>query len=924
MMYDFKSIDQQAQAAWEKAQAFKAETGAPRPKFYILDMFPYPSGAGLHVGHPLGYIASDIVGRFKKMQGYEVLHPMGFDAFGLPAEQYAIQTNRHPADTTKENTDRYREQLKMLGLGYDWSREIQTSDPNYYKHTQWLFLQLFDHWYDQSRQKPQPIKNLIAHFEAKGSEGIQAAGGVEEPFTAEQWNRFTPEAQADILMKYRLAYQSEAWVNWCEALGTVLANDEVKDGKSERGGHPVERKQLKQWFLRISAYADRLLEDLNDLAWSEAMKEMQAHWIGKSEGAKLHFEVEGHDFSLEVFTTRPDTLNGVSYLAIAPEHERLHEIVRPEATDALVYAKEASNRSERERQANVHQVSGAFTGAYARHPLTGELVPIWIADYVLAGYGTGAVMAVPAHDSRDFRFAKHFKLPIKQVIVPTDSNAGLDEAWEAKEGTLINSEFLDGKSVKEAIPAMLDYLSKKNLGKREVLYRLRDANFSRQRYWGEPFPIAYRNGMAEPLSEADLPVELPKMDDFKPTGRPESPLTKAKTWVELPDGRTRETDTMPGFAGSSWYFLRFMDPHNQEHFAGEQALNYWQDVDLYVGGTEHAVGHLLYARFCHKFLYDLGKVPTKEPFKRLVNQGMILGRSNLLLRHAETGDFWSAGLVQDPESFHKLHIDIRWVENDQLSVERLLEMYPDKNSDQIHAENGMVRLLPEVEKMSKSKFNVVNPDDIVQQYGADTLRMYEMFLGPIEQSKPWNTQGIEGVHKFLKRLWKLCVSENGECLLNNQAPSKDALKSLHTLLKKLPEDLEQLSLNTCISAFMICLNELSNQKCQSLEIFKPLCLALSPFAPHTAEALWKIMGEEGLACQQSWPKHNDSYLVSDTHLYPVSFNGKKRYTLELPKTMSKEAVEQEALNHEEAARWLDGKAPKKVIVVPGKIVNIVV
>jgi leucyl-tRNA synthetase len=927
MEYAFQELEKKWQARWEQDRVFQAETPSDKPKYYVLDMFPYPSGAGLHVGHPLGYIASDIVARFQKLKGFNVLHPMGFDAFGLPAEQYAIENQKHPADTTAQNIARYREQLRNLGLAYDWSREVVTSDPKYYQFTQWIFLQLFNHWFDTEKGKPQPISALIQHFEKKGSQGIQASADAHPPFSSSEWLAFSPKTQSDILMCYRLAYQSYAYVNWCEALGTVLANDEVKDGRSERGNHPVERKQLRQWFLRITAYADRLLSDLETLGWSEAMKDMQRNWIGKSVGASVQFELEGAqatDKALKVFTTRPDTLFGVTFLVVAPESEWAKELASPEQMEAVMaYVVEAKNRSERERQANVEQISGVFTGSYAIHPLTGEKLPVWVGDYVLAGYGTGVVMAVPAHDARDFRFAKHFQLPIRQVITDdSEASTTLTEAYEAKEGQLIQSDFLNGLQVKDAMKVIIDYLVEHQLGQKEIQFRLRDANFSRQRYWGEPFPICYREDVPEALPETDLPLHLPAMDDFRPTGKPESPLTKLTSWTLMPDGRKRETDTMPGYAGSSWYFLRYMDAKNPDAFAGKEALSYWKDVDLYIGGTEHAVGHLLYARFWHKFLFDLGHLPTSEPFKKLVNQGMIQGRSNFVYRLKERNAYVSAGLKNQYPT-QRLHVDVNLVQNDVLNVEAFKQRYPDAAQAEFILENGQYHCDWEVEKMSKSKYNVVNPDAIVDQYGADTLRMYEMFLGPVEQSKPWNTQGIEGVHKFLRKLWKACVHSDGSCRLTDSAPDPANAKALHKLLKKIPEDIGQLSLNTCISAFMICLNEWIDRKASEKALFQPFLIALSPFAPHIAEELWAISGGQGLIAQAKFPEFDPEALTENHFDYPVSFNGKVRFKFQAAATASPSDIETAVLSDPQTVKWLEGKTPKKVIVVPGRIINLV-
>lgn len=1180
MEYNFRDIEKKWREYWEENNTFRAENKSNKPKYYVLDMFPYPSGAGLHVGHPLGYIASDIVARYKRLNGYNVLHPMGFDAFGLPAEQYAIQTGQHPAATTEQNTRRYVDQLKNIGFSYDWDRAVNTSDPNYYKWTQWIFLLLFNSWYDEAEQKARPINELISLFETKGNKGYDKpliSGNVEQvmgEFSADEWNNFSDKTKSDILMCYRLAYQSYAYVNWCEALGTVLANDEVKDGVSERGGHPVERREMRQWFLRITSYAERLLKDLDTLQWSDSMKEMQRNWIGKSEGALIRFdltptlsgregankpgyntanpgtypyvrphqkenrkspteaenilwqhvrnkktghkirrqhiidsyitdfvclskklviEVDGdyHDTikeedqirtnrlnelgyqvirfkneevindvysvikkiaetldslpsgegkggvessseSIEIFTTRPDTIFGVTFMVLAPESEWVNVLTTAEQKSAVeAYVNEAKNRSERERQADVKKVSGVFTGAYVQHPFTGEDIPVWIGDYVLAGYGTGAVMAVPGHDSRDFRFAQHFGLPIPRVIAGPDGDTSeLTEAYEAKDGTLVNSDFITGMQVKEAIKAVIDKVEEMEIGERQVNYRLRDANFSRQRYWGEPFPIYYKDDVPHGLAVEDLPLELPKMEDFKPTGNPEGPLAKLSLDEWNYKGYPLETDTMPGFAGSSWYFLRYMDARNNEAFASKEALHYWQDVDFYIGGTEHAVGHLLYSRFWHKVLFDYGYVPTPEPFKKLVNQGMIQGRSSFIYRaegpYAELlfqefiskkgikyeRIFWidnevscsfylpendlcveitntdknrlqvqrlidkciskrqkfyvidshlilnSANLLDklfekimnEPigtvvnygfdyfelfVSHNKLltdqfpyitkhNIDVNFVENDILQLDRF-------NDNRFHLENSKYILEDgkyicgwEVEKMSKSKLNVVNPDQICEDFGADTLRMYEMFLGPIEQAKPWNTNGIEGVHKFLKKLWRTCVNEDGTLALTDEEPEKKEWKSLHKTIKKISEDIENLSLNTSISAFMICMNELGDLKCRKKKIFEPLMVILSPYAPHIAEEIWQRMGHTESIAFTAFPEFKEEYLVENSFNYPVSFNGKPRFTIELPLGIPNEEIQQAALSHPDAAKWLEGKTPKKVIVVPGKIVNVVV
>lgn len=935
MDYHFKEIEKKWQKYWDDNKTFAASNLSEKPKYYVLDMFPYPSGAGLHVGHPLGYIASDIVARYKRLQGYNVLHPMGFDAFGLPAEQYAIQTGKHPAETTVTNIKRYIEQLKNIGFAYDWDRMVNTSDPQYYRWTQWIFLQLFHHWYDRDQQKARPILELIRIFENEGNINYYQqmlsgnVEGVTQIFSAEEWKSYSEQTKQSILMNYRLAYQSFAYVNWCEALGTVLANDEVKDGVSVRGGHPVERRLMRQWFLRITEYADRLYHDLDELDWSDSMKEMQRNWIGRSEGLLIRFALKSHSEKLEIFTTRPDTIFGVSFMVLAPESEWVNLLTTPEQKEAVTaYVNEAKNRSERERQADVKRVTGVFTGSYALHPFTGKEIPIWISEYVLAGYGTGAVMAVPAHDARDFRFATHFKLPIPRVITGPDGDTSelIQEAYEAKEGTLINSDFINGLSVKDAMEAVKQRIEDLGLGERRVNYRLRDANFSRQRYWGEPFPIYFKNNIATPLPTDRLPLELPPMDDFKPTGNPQGPLAKLPLEQWNFEGFPLETDTMPGFAGSSWYFLRYMDPKNTQTFASSEALHYWKDVDLYIGGTEHAVGHLLYSRFWHKFLFDLGYVSTKEPFKKLVNQGMILGRSNFVYRVKGENKYVSFGLKDSYETI-AINIDVNYVHNDELDLEaarsgKLLNL-PDADKAEWVLEDGKYICGWEVEKMSKSKFNVINPDQICEDYGADTLRMYEMFLGPIEQSKPWNTQGIEGVHKFLRKLWRTCVDTNGNIQLTDEEPNSKELKILHKTIKKIRDDIESLSLNTSIAAFMICLNELSDLKCRKKAIFEPLLIILSPFAPHICEEIWNKLGHTDSIAHATFPAFDEKYLVENTFNYPVSFNGKVRYNIELPLNISNDEVEKAALSHEFAAKWLEGKTPKKVIVVPGKIINVV-
>lgn len=924
MELNFREIEKKWQQYWRDNAIYKVETDPSKPKYYVLDMFPYPSGAGLHVGHPLGYIASDIVSRYKRLKGFNVLHPMGFDAFGLPAEQYAIQTGRHPADTTAENSARYREQLDNIGFCYDWDRQVNTSDPKYYKWTQWIFLQLFNSWFNKASGKAESIDTLIAHFKANGSSGLDAACDVHEGFTSAQWTAMSEKEQQQILMNYRLAYQRDASVNWCEALGTVLANDEVKDGLSERGGHPVEKRNMKQWFLRITAYAERLLNDLEQLDWTDSMKDMQRNWIGKSEGASVFFKLETGEHTIEVFTTRPDTIFGVDFITLAPEHELVEKITTQEQrADVESYASAAKNRSERERMADVKRISGVFTGAYAIHPFSGKKIPVWVGDYVLAGYGTGAVMAVPAGDQRDWDFARHFAIPITEIHEGVDISA---EAHTSKETTLKNSDFLNGLAGHQAMKRAIAEIEQRGIGNGKVNYRLRDAGFSRQRYWGEPFPIVYRNGVAYALNENELPLELPVLDDFRPTGKPESPLVKAIKWVESDQGR-RETDTMPGYAGSSWYFLRYMDPRNDAEFLSKDAEAYWQDVDLYIGGTEHAVGHLLYARFWQKFLYDLGKVSRTEPFRKLINQGMILGRSNFVYRVSGENRYISADLLkQQPEiKTTALHVDVNLVQNDVLDINAVRKWRPEFAEAEFTCNaNGEYVCGVEIEKMSKSKHNVVNPDDIIEQYGADTLRLYEMFLGPLEQFKPWNTNGIEGVYRFFKKLWNLCIDENGNVRLSDEVPTEKELRVLHKTIRKVEEDIERFSFNTSVSTFMICVNELSDLKCSKKAIIKDLLVILSPYAPHIAEELWQACGEKESIVRAAFPQWNEAYIRESSVVYPVAFNGKTRYQIQVPAEMPQQEVQAFALAHEEASKWLNGVSPKKVIVVPGRMVNVVV
>lgn len=923
MEYNFRDTEKFWQKYWADKKTFRAENNSSKPKYYVLDMFPYPSGAGLHVGHPLGYIASDIYARYKRLKGFNVLHPMGYDSFGLPAEQYAIQTGQHPAITTDANISRYREQLDKIGFSFDWNREVRTSDPNYYRWTQWIFIQLFNSWYNPETNKTESIDKLIQKFSSENTEH-HISGKTKK------WNELNEKEKADVLMDYRIAYLGEAYVNWCPALGTVLANDEVKDGVSERGGYPVERKLMKQWSMRITAYADRLLNDLEKIDWSDSIKEAQRNWIGKSEGASLEFKIENSDDTIEVFTTRPDTVFGISFLTLAPEHELAEKITTSEKKpDVDAYIAKAKNRSERERQAEVNTVSGVFTGSYAIHPFTGEKIPVWVGDYVLAGYGTGAVMAVPAHDERDFRFASFYHLPIKQVIVPTEEHDFSKTSWDEKEGTLINSSFLDGLEVKAAIKKCIAEIEKRNLGKGKINYRLRDAVFGRQRYWGEPIPVYYKNGIAHTLPENKLPLHLPAIDKFLPTEEGEPPLARSDKWFwneETQSVDTKgfpiETTTMPGWAGSSWYYLRYMDAHNEKVFASADALNYWQNVDLYIGGSEHATGHLLYVRFWTKALKDLGYIHVEEPAKKLINQGMIQGRSSLVYRIKNTNKFVSFGLKEKYETT-PVHVDVNFVANDELNIESFKAWRDDFKNAEFILEDGKYLCGNEIEKMSKSKHNVVTPDVIVEKYGADCLRIYEMFLGPLEQSKPWNTNGIAGVSGFIRKLWKLYHS-NDAFYVYDDAPTKAELKTLHKTIKKVQEDIEKFSFNTSVSSFMICVNELTDLKCNKRAILEPLAIILSPYAPHIAEELWKLCGHEQSIAYAEFPEYNESYLVEDTFEYPVSVNGKTRFKINLPLQISKDEIEQRVLAAEEMQKWTNGSAPKKVIVVPGRIVNVVI
>lgn len=920
MDYDFKSIEKKWQSYWAENHTFKAKEDTGGPKYYVLDMFPYPSGAGLHVGHPLGYISSDIFSRYKRLKGFNVLHPMGYDAFGLPAEQYAIQTGQHPEVTTMRNIARYREQLDRIGFSYDWDREVKTCDPKFYKWTQWAFLKMFDSYYCNSCQKAMPISSLVEAFEKNGTAGLDVSCTENLQFTADEWKSFSEKEKSDVLMNYRIAYQGETSVNWCPKLGTVLANDEVKEGLSLRGGFPVEQKKMLQWQLRVSAYADRLLEGLDTLEWTDSLKEMQRNWIGKSCGTEVVFKVLSGDKEkdITIFTTRVDTIFGVTFMVLAPESELVDELVTPDQRAAVdEYVAYVKKKTERERISETKIVTGVFSGAYGINPLTGEKVPVWISEYVLSGYGTGAIMAVPAHDSRDYAFAKKFGLPIVPIIEGCDVSG---ESFDAKEGIMCNSGFLNGLDVKEAIPAAMDYVEAKGLGHRKVNFRLRDAIFSRQRYWGEPFPIYYKDGIPTPMPMSELPLTLPEIDEFKPTETGEPPLARAKDWTYK--GYPLETSTMPGFAGSSAYYLRYMDPHSDEALVGKKANEYWRNVDLYIGGTEHATGHLIYSRFWNKFLYDLGYVCEQEPFRKLINQGMIQGRSNFVYRIAGTNKFVSFGLKEQYETT-EMHVDINIVRNDRLNLEAFKASRPEYADAEFVLENGEYICGWAVEKMSKSMFNVVNPDDICDSYGADTLRLYEMFLGPIEQSKPWDTKGIDGVNRFLRKFWRLFY-DGDNMLVNDGKASPAELKVLHKLIGKEQSDIESFSFNTTISAFMIAVNELSDLKCSKREILEPMVVLLSPFAPHIAEELWHNLGNAGSVADAVFPEYVEAYTVESNATYAVSFNGKTRFTVDLPKALSKDEVEARVREMEQTAKYVGDGNIVKVIVVPGKIVNIVV
>jgi len=927
MDYSHKSIEQKWQKFWAENATFKTSESTEKPKYYVLDMFPYPSGAGLHVGHPLGYIASDIFSRYKRLKGFNVLHPMGYDSFGLPAEQYAIQTGQHPAITTETNINRYREQLDNIGFSFDWSREVRTSDPAYYKWTQWIFMQLFNAWYNKDADKAESIDTLIAKFESSGSQNINAESDEDVlAFTADEWKAFSEEEQQKEILKYRLAYLRESTVNWCAALGTVLANDEVINGVSERGGYPVEQKKMMQWSMRITAYADRLLRGLDTIDWPEPLIEMQRNWIGKSVGASVKFPVPQLDTNIEVFTTRVDTIFGVSFVVLAPEHELVSALTKDvQKAEVESYIDKTSKKSELDRMADTKTVSGAFTGSYAKHPITGEDVQIWIADYVLAGYGTGAVMAVPSGDQRDYVFAKHFNLPIIPI---SDSQNIKEEADPNKDGKYINSGFINGMTYQEAVPALIAKLEELKLGKAKINFRMRDAIFGRQRYWGEPVPVYFKNGLPYLIKEEELPLLLPEVDKYLPTETGEPPLGRAENW-KYQDQYDYELSTMPGWAGSSWYWFRYMDPQNTESFASKEATAYWKAVDLYIGGSEHATGHLLYSRFWNKFLKDLGFHNEEEPFKKLINQGMIQGRSNFVYRVLDdegrgTNKFVSLGL-RDQYNTIPLHVDVNIVHNDILDTEKFKSFRPDFADAEFVLEDGKYICGTEVEKMSKSKFNVVNPDDIIANFGADTLRLYEMFLGPLEQSKPWNTNGIEGVYKFLRKVWRLFHDAEGNFNVSDEEPTKAEYKALHKIIKKVEDDIERFSFNTSVSAFMICVNELTDLKCNKRKILQDLIVVLEPYAPHITEELWALLGNDaGTISYAVYPKFNPEYLVESEFAYPVSVNGKMKMNLPLALDLDAKAVEEIVLANADVQRYLDGKAVKKLIFVKGKIINIVV
>ncbi len=955
MEYQFKKTEQFWQQYWKDNNSYAVSNDSDKKSFYVLDMFPYPSGAGLHVGHPLGYIASDIYSRFKRLKGFNVLHPMGFDSFGLPAEQYALETGQHPATTTEKNITNFKQQLDKIGFCYDWNREVRTSDPSYYKWTQWIFLKLFNSWFNSDNNKAESIQTLTEKFEKEGSVAVSKKPASFQSFSAEEWNAFSEKMKQEILMEYRLAFSAYGEVNWCEALGTVLANDEVVNGLSERGGHPVVKKKMRQWYMRITAYADRLLEGLNTVDFSDSMKEMQRNWIGKSEGAELKFAIEGHDENINVYTTRPDTIFGVDFLVLAPEHELVDKITTSKQRESIdEYLTYVKSRSDRERMAEVKQVTGCFTGAYALNPFNGKKIPVWIAEYVLAGYGTGAIMAVPCGDQRDFLFAKHFQIPVTNII---GENFNDTEANPTKDAILQNSGFLDGLIMKEAIGIALEKITELGIGKRKVNFKMRDAGFSRQRYWGEPFPITWKDGIAIALPENELPLELPHVDKYGPGPVGEGPLANLKEWVDLNENTFRETSTMPGYAGSSWYFLRYMDPKNTETFCDRKASDYWGQVDVYVGGTEHAVGHLLYSRMWTKVLYDLNLIGFDEPFKKLVNQGMIQGSSRFIYRlntesKKEKSIFISYELVEkldkkiisstdiwkklaelhpdfsvenaDQISFSKIHVDVNMVDGFELDIEAFKKWKPEYVNALFVLEKGKYICGAEVEKMSKSKYNTVNPDVLVDKYGADTFRMYEMFLGPVEQSKPWDTKGIEGVHRFLRKLWRLFNDDIKGKVWNEDQPSDAEWKVLHTAIKKIENDTAHFSYNTAVSAFMVCVNELADMKCSKRSVLEPLLIILAPYAPHIAEELWHQLGNTTTILDAAYPHVEEKYLTETSKEYPVSVNGKLRTTINLPLTMEQADAEAMVLKNEVVQKWLEGKPPKKIIFVKGKMVNVVI
>lgn len=922
MEYNFKEVEKKWQSYWKEHKTYQVDIDHAKPKYYVLDMFPYPSGAGLHVGHPLGYIASDIYSRYKRLKGFNVLHPMGYDAYGLPAEQYAIQTGQHPAITTEKNIARYREQLDKIGFSFDWNREIRTCDPHYYKWTQWAFIQMFNSFYCNDEQKAMPIAELVKAFESTGTEGLNVACGENLQFTAEEWKTKSEKEQQEILLNYRLAYLAETMVNWCPQLGTVLANDEVKEGLSVRGGYPVVQKKMRQWSIRVSAYAQRLLDGLDRINWSDSLKDIQRNWIGRSQGADVIFDVQDNDLKLQVFTTRPDTIFGVSFMVLAPESDYVKQLTTPAQQQAVnEYLDYVAKRTERERQSEVKKVTGVFTGSYAVNPFTQQAIPVWISEYVLAGYGTGAIMAVPAHDSRDYAFARKFELPIVPVI---DNGQPIDlseSSYDAKEGKMINSGIINGMDVKEAIKYIAEDVEKRGIGKSKINYRLRDAIFSRQRYWGEPFPVYYKDDMPYMLDESKLPLELPEIDKYLPTETGEPPLGRAQNW-QTEEGYPLELNTMPGFAGSSAYYLRYMDPHNDKALVSKEANEYWKNVDLYLGGAEHATGHLIYSRFWNHFLYDLGYVCESEPFKKLINQGMIQGRSNFVYRIQGTNKFVSYGLKDQYETT-EIHVNVNIVHNDVLDQEAFRNWMPEYADAEFILEDGKYICGWAVEKMSKSMYNVVNPDDIIEEFGADTLRLYEMFLGPLEAHKPWDTQGIDGVFKFLKKFWRLYVNDD-KLIVTDEEPTKEELKTLHKTIKKIESDIENFSFNTSIPAFMICTNELTGLKCSKRAILEPLVVIIAPFAPHIAEELWHKLGHANSVTTAVFPEWNEKFLVEDSFEYPVSFNGKVRFKLAMSLAADNAEIEAAVKAAPETAKYLDGKEIRKMIIVPKKIVNIVV